>query len=103
MGWTSDQEIEGSPHCPYVRPNIDDICNDQETNDGVQHPSGVEAPHISGNSVSRHTTEACTDFLNSGHERVDQGHRPEHVCTELSSYTGVGGNPAGIVISGSGY
>src|ERR1700686_2739282 len=103
MGWSPDQEIKGSPHRPDVRPNIDDIGNDQEANDGIQHPSGVKAPHVSGNSASCHTSEACTDLLNCSHKRVNQGHRPEHACTELSAYAGIGGNPAGIVISGSGY
>jgi hypothetical protein len=59
---------------------------------------GIALPKIGGDARSRNPSNARADFLNRGHERIGEDHRPQQTIAELGPDLRIGCDSTGIVI-----
>jgi len=76
-------------------PMFDGIGKEQQTDDAVDEPRRIVSAQVPCDAMTRRSTDARTDFLDRGHERVREQHRPADSEAELGAGLAVGSMPEG--------
>lgn len=89
-------------HRAEIGSKIDNIGDKQEQYNDSQQLYGIVPPKIVGDADPGHLADAGTNFLKDRHQREAEQHRPSMAVAELRSDLTVGGDPARIVVCGTG-
>jgi hypothetical protein len=101
-GLAPDEETNGIAHRAKVGTDVDDIGYKQKHDDEWQQPCRVMLAQIGGYAVPSRATDPGANFLDRGHQRIAEEHRPGDGKSKLRSGLGVSRNPARIIVCRSG-
>jgi hypothetical protein len=94
--------MAGGAHRPEVSTEIENIGDQEKSDDAAQQPRRVMRPDIAGDTLAGDPADAGADFLNGCHQWPGEQHDPRHVIAELGARLRVGGDTAWIVVGGTG-
>ena len=89
-------------HGGEVGGDVDGVGDDQQRDEDIKNPRRQSLRDIAGKSAAGLPAEIAADDLDRRHERQRQQHAPGEREAKLRAGLRIGGDPAWIVIGGSG-
>ena len=95
-------ELSDFPHDRDVGGNIERVGNQQQQDDALEHDRRERRLDIGGKPFAGDPADLRAHGLDRRHQRIGQGHRPEHIEAELRPRLGIGSDAARVVVSHAG-
>ena len=102
MAVQARDQLRNFPHCGNVGGDVEDIGDEQQHHDALEHDPRERGLDLRGKSFSGNPPDEPAHGLDRGHQWKGERHRPQHVEAELRARLGIGGYTAWIVVGNTG-